>query len=247
MAISNASRSDSRVAAGSICASRTTRSVSCALSAKCLIVEMMWRLCTPSIMAARHHSGEQRVLGEIFKIAAAARVANEIRRAAKKHIEALRARFGADGLALKPRHARVPGRGESEIGRHRRRRVAGTDIARVGDAEFCVRLLQRGNAEARYRRARNPPSRSIHRAWACRPTAPRSRHGPATASPARSSDRAPFARAGREAGRRRSTATLVGRGHAGRGQKTEEDGREDAPQLHPLADQIRPFACETAP
>ena len=150
MAISKASRSDSRIAAGSIRASRTTRSVSCALRAKCLVVEMMWRLCTPSIMAPAISAGEQRVLGEIFEIAAAARVANEIRRAAKKDIEAFRARFGADCLALKPREAEVPGRGEGEIGRHRRRCIAAADVAGVGDAKLCVRFLQRRNAEARY-------------------------------------------------------------------------------------------------
>ena len=103
-------------------------------------------------MAARHDAGEQRVLGEIFEIAPATRVTNEICGAAKKHIEALRSRFRADCLALKPRQLRVPGRGEGEIGRHRRRRVAGTDVSGVGDAKLRVRLLQRGNAEARYPR-----------------------------------------------------------------------------------------------
>jgi len=46
--------------------------------------------------AARHQPGEQRILGEIFKIAPAARVTNEIRGTPQKHIEALRLRFGAD-------------------------------------------------------------------------------------------------------------------------------------------------------
>jgi hypothetical protein len=44
---------------------------------------------------ASHDSGEQRVLGEILEIAPATRVTNEIRGAAKKHIEAFRPRFGA--------------------------------------------------------------------------------------------------------------------------------------------------------
>ena len=101
-------------------------------------------------MAPAMSAGEQRILGEIFEIAAAARVANEICRAAKKDIETFRARFGADCLALKPREAHVPCRGEGEIGRHRGRCIAGADIARVGDAKLCVRLLQRWNAEARY-------------------------------------------------------------------------------------------------
>ena len=56
------------------------------------------------------------------------------------------------------------------------------------------------------RRTRSLPSQSTRSVWACRPMAPRSRHGPAPASPARSFGRAPFARAGRQAGRRRSTA-----------------------------------------
>ena len=48
IAISNANRSASRAAAGSIRASSTTRSVSCAFRAKCLTVAMTWRLCTPA-------------------------------------------------------------------------------------------------------------------------------------------------------------------------------------------------------
>ena len=100
--------------------------------------------------AARHPSGEQRVLREIFKIAPAARVTNEVRGAAKKHIEALRSRFDGHRLALKPRNLWVPGRGESEIGRHRGRRVAGADVARICNPKLRVRLLQRGNTKARY-------------------------------------------------------------------------------------------------
>ena len=152
--------------------------------------------------AARHHAGEQRILGEILEIAAAARVANEICRAAKKDIEALRARFGADCLALKPRKRLVPGRGEGEIGRHRGRGVAGTDVAWVGDAKLCVRLLQRGNAEARYA---GHVARRADRSGRFGLAAPRRRDDAmdeATASPAPSSARAPFARAEREAGRR---------------------------------------------
>ena len=49
--ISKARRSDSRAAAGSIRASSTTRSVSWSLRAKCLMVERMWRLCAPAIIA----------------------------------------------------------------------------------------------------------------------------------------------------------------------------------------------------
>jgi hypothetical protein len=59
------------------------------------------------------------------------------------------------------------------------------------------------------RRIRSLLSQSTRSVWAYRPMAPRSRHGPAPASPARSFGRAPFARAGREAGRRRSTANLA--------------------------------------
>ncbi len=100
--------------------------------------------------APSHDAGEQRVFGEIFKIAPATRVTNEICGAAKKHIEALGSRFGADGFALKPRHIWAPGRGEGEIGRHRGRRVAVTDVPGIGDAKLRIRLLQCGNAEARH-------------------------------------------------------------------------------------------------
>ena len=51
MPISKARRSDSRAAAGSIRASSTTRSVSWAFRAKCLIVEITPWLCAPSIAA----------------------------------------------------------------------------------------------------------------------------------------------------------------------------------------------------
>ena len=100
--------------------------------------------------APSHDAGEQRVFGEIFEIAPATRITNEICCAAKKHVEALRSRLRPDRLALKPRHIGAPGRGEGEIGRHRSRRVAVTDVSGVGDAKLRIRLLQRRNAEARH-------------------------------------------------------------------------------------------------
>ncbi len=149
IAISKASRSDSRIAAGSMRASSTTRSVSWALRAKCLMVEMRPRLCAPAIMlpaispvssgSSEKYSKLRPPRGSRMRLAVPPR----------RTLKPFRARFSGHCLALKPREAHVPGRGEGEIGRHRRRRVAGADVARVGDAELGVRLLQGGNSEAR--------------------------------------------------------------------------------------------------
>ena len=147
--ISKARRSDSRDATGSIRASSTTRSVSWSFKAKCLIVEMMPRLCAPSIAAPAMRPVSRRVFGEILEIAAAARVADQIRRAAEQDVEAPGPGLGPDRFALPPRQRQVPGRSQREIGRHGRRRVAVPDVSWIGDAELGIGLLQRGDAEPR--------------------------------------------------------------------------------------------------
>ena len=97
---------------------------------------------------AGHQSGQQRILGKIFEVPPAARIANEVRRAAEQHVEAPRPRVRPDRFALAARQRQVPGRRQSQIGGHRRRRVATPDFAGIGDAEGTVGLLQGGNAES---------------------------------------------------------------------------------------------------
>ena len=98
MAIWKASRSDSRIAAGSMRALKPPRLVSLALRAKCLMVDMTCWPCMPRY-AARHHPCEQRIFPEILEIAPRTGVTSEICRAAEQHVEALGVGFGEDRFA----------------------------------------------------------------------------------------------------------------------------------------------------
>ena len=73
------------------------------------MVEMTRRLCDAVDRGPGHQPRQQRVLGKIFEVAAAARVANEIGRAAEQDVEAFGSRLGRDRLALPPRKRQVPG------------------------------------------------------------------------------------------------------------------------------------------
>ena len=97
---------------------------------------------------AGHQPGQQRILGKIFEVPPAARIANEVRVAAEQHVEPLGPRVRPDRFALAARQLEVPGRRQRQIGGHRRRRVAAPDVAWIGDAERTVGLLQGGNAES---------------------------------------------------------------------------------------------------
>ena len=117
---------------------------------------------------ARHQASEQRVLREIFEIAAAARVANKIGRAAKKDIQPV--------AALRPR---LPGlevvRGPHPMSRRGRDRTASRSLYRRGGRRLGWRrqalrpFLAAPECRGAVSRARSPLSRSIRPVWACRP------------------------------------------------------------------------------
>ena len=104
-------------------------------------------LCAGDLLAG-DRAGQQRIFRDIFEIAAAAGIADEIGGASEQDVEALGARFGSHRLALAPRQIDVEACRHREIGRHRGRGVAVTNVAGIGDAELGVGFLQGGESEA---------------------------------------------------------------------------------------------------
>ena len=150
MASSKARRSASRIAEASIRASSTTRSVSWAFSAKCLIVEMMRLSCTPAIASPAITPVSSGSSEKYSKFRPFARVSDQVCGASEQHIEALGARRGPDRATLLARQSRVPGRGERQVRGHGDSGVVRADMARIGDPEFRVGFLQRRYSEARH-------------------------------------------------------------------------------------------------
>ena len=149
MPIWKASRSDSRIAASSRSELTTTRPVSWALSRKCLIVETTPSDWMPAIECAGDDAGQQRVLRNVFEVAAAARLTHQVGAAAEHDVEALGARFPPDQRAGGAGGLGIEGGAEQQRRRERRRLVAGPDVAGVGDAEAGIGLLHRRDAEPR--------------------------------------------------------------------------------------------------
>ena len=101
----------------------------------------------PGDHCPRHEAGDQRVFGKILENAPAARIPDEVRRAAEQDVESPAPGLGADRSALAPREREVPAGGQRQVGGHRRRRVARPYVPRVGDAELGVGFLQGRNSE----------------------------------------------------------------------------------------------------
>src|SRR5262245_46373934 len=84
---------------------------------------------------ARERAGEQRVLAEIFEVAAVARIAREIDPAREHHVESLAARLRSDHDAAAVSELGAPSCRERERRRQRRRAVPGASALRIRDAE----------------------------------------------------------------------------------------------------------------
>lgn len=99
---------------------------------------------------ARHRARQHRVFARVLKVAAIARIANEVHAARKQHAVALAARFAADHASARMRYRGIEAGGGRKTGRQRDR--AEPIAARSGDAEPGIGLVQCGQSEARYGR-----------------------------------------------------------------------------------------------
>ena len=152
---------------------------------------------------ARHEARQQRVLGKVLESPAAARVADEVRRAPEQNVEPPGARLRADALALPSGQREIEGRSQREIRRHRPPPSPRSDVTRIGDAERPVGLLQGRNAEPRGTPGTKPADPTAPSGFGLPPTARRGRHGRATAFRPASWARASAGRAPRRPRRRR--------------------------------------------
>ena len=182
----------------------------CALSAKCLIVERMWRLCTPAIMLPAiipvNSGSSEKILELRPPRGSRMRFAVPPRSTLKPLARASAPTAGLECTpALDPRSRR--GRGWMAS-----RSLYRWDARRQ---DWRRQVLRRSTAARECRgeecRGRIRPTLLIRAVWAYRPMGLRSRHEPPTAFLPASSDRAPFGRAGTEAGRHSSTASLARR------------------------------------
>ena len=98
------------------------------------------------------HAGEQRVLAQIFEVAAAPGIARQVDAARQHDVEALGPRLAADHRAALIGELGIEARGQRQA---RRQCGCGIPLALldlVGDAQAGIGLAQRRNAQARNRR-----------------------------------------------------------------------------------------------
>ena len=97
---------------------------------------------------AAHDPGQQRILAEIFEVTPVPGIARQVHAAGKQHVERFRARLRADHRAAGIGDRRIEAGGGGKAGRQRGRNVALALFDLVGDAERCIALAQRRDAEA---------------------------------------------------------------------------------------------------
>ncbi len=105
----------------------------------------------PGDRAPRQQAAQVGVFADVFEVAAATRIADQIDPAGQHHAESLGARLGADHPPAPIREVRIEGSAERDSRGQSGRDIALPHLAGVGDAETCIGLGNGGKAETRDR------------------------------------------------------------------------------------------------